>query len=80
MSGNPHGEETANAIAQNYSNLALWGPDVTYCLWRSDEAAVVSIGRGWFIRKEFRLWNPEFELEQFTSSMNVGKVLNFSAP
>ena len=80
MSGNPHVAETANAIAQSYANWALWGPEVTCCLWRSDETAVVSTGRGWLVRKELRLWNPEFELEQFTSSMNVGKVPNFSAP
>ena len=67
-------------IAQSDANLALWGPDVTYCLCRSDEAAVVSTGRGWLVRKELRLWNPEFELKQFTSSMNVGKVPNFYAP
>lgn len=36
MSRTSHMVETANAKAQNYVSMALWGPEVACCLWKSD--------------------------------------------
>lgn len=52
---NSHVVERENAKVQNYASAALWGPEVAWCFWKSDEVVVISVGKGWLISQKLRL-------------------------